>query len=64
MGLLLLIILIVLLLGAIPAWPYSRGWGYQPAGILAVLLIILLILALTGTIAIFPPHGGPVVPAG
>ncbi|MDP1835915.1 MAG: DUF3309 family protein [Chlamydiales bacterium] len=64
MGLILLIIIIVLLLGAVPAWPYSRGWGYQPAAILAVLLLILLILALSGTVVIFPTTAGPVVPVG
>jgi hypothetical protein len=45
---LLLIILILALLGAIPAWPYSRGWGYRPSGILGVLFVIILILALMG----------------
>lgn len=53
MGLVLLIILILLIVGALPAWPYSRGWGYNPAGILAIILIILLILALTGHLAVF-----------
>jgi hypothetical protein len=50
MNLILLIILIVLLLGAIPAWPYSRGWGYFPSGGLGLVLIILLILMLMGKI--------------
>ena len=44
----LLIILILLLIGAVPAWPHSRGWGYGPSGILGLLLIVILILALTG----------------
>lgn len=44
----LLIVLILLLIGAVPAWPHSRGWGYGPSGILGLLLIIILILALTG----------------
>ncbi|HEY6047199.1 MAG TPA: DUF3309 domain-containing protein [Pyrinomonadaceae bacterium] len=47
MGLILLIILIILLLGAIPAWPHSRNWGYGPSGglgLLAVIVIILLLL--------------------
>ena len=48
LGLILLIIVILLLIGAIPAWPYSTGWGYGPSGILGVLLIILLILVLLG----------------
>ncbi len=44
MGLILLIILLILLLGGLPAWPYSRGWGYGPSGALGLLLIILLVL--------------------
>lgn len=46
----LLIILILLLLGAIPAWPYSRNWGYYPGGIIGLLLIILIILMLMGRV--------------
>ncbi|WED42998.1 DUF3309 family protein [Legionella cardiaca] len=46
MSLILLIILVLLLLGVIPAWPYSRGWGYRPSGIVGLLIIILLILLL------------------
>jgi len=52
MGLILLIIIILLLVGALPTWPYSRGWGYNPAGILVVLLIVLIILSLLGHIVI------------
>ncbi|HET6891988.1 MAG TPA: DUF3309 family protein [Pyrinomonadaceae bacterium] len=48
MGTILLIILILLLLGSVPAWPYSRGWGYRPSGIIGVVLIIVLILLLMG----------------
>jgi Protein of unknown function (DUF3309) len=48
MGLILLILLFVLALGAIPSWPYSRSWGYGPSGILGVVLVIILILVLTG----------------
>ena len=48
MGLILLIILIVLLLGAIPTWPHSRGWGYWPSGTLGLIVLILVILLLTG----------------
>jgi hypothetical protein len=44
----LLIILILLLLGALPTWPYSSGWGYYPSGGLGLILLIVLILALTG----------------
>ncbi|HWK63725.1 DUF3309 family protein [Mesorhizobium sp. 1B3] len=46
----LIIILILILLGAIPAWPYSRGWGYGPSGIVGVILVVLLILVLLGRI--------------
>jgi hypothetical protein len=42
----LIIILILILLGAFPAWPYNRGWGYGPSGVIGLILIILLILAL------------------
>ena len=44
----LLIIVILLLIGAVPAWPHSRSWGYGPSGILGVVLVIVLILFLTG----------------
>ena len=44
----LLIVLILLLIGALPAWPYSGGWGYYPSGGLGLVVIILLILLLTG----------------
>jgi hypothetical protein len=44
MGLILLIILILLLIGGIPAWPYSRQWGYGPSGILGLLLVVLILL--------------------
>jgi hypothetical protein len=50
MGTILLIILILLLLGAVPSWPYSRSWGYRPAGLLGVLLIVLLVLLLLNVI--------------
>jgi hypothetical protein len=50
MGLILLIILIVLLVGAAPTWPYSRQWGYYPSGGLGILLLILLILMLAHVI--------------
>ena len=45
---LLLIILILLLIGALPMWPYSGGWGYYPSGGLGVLLVIVIILLLMG----------------
>ena len=44
----LLIILIILLIGALPAWPYSNGWGYYPSGGLGLVVIILLIFVLLG----------------
>ena len=47
-GTLLLIIVVLLLIGAIPSWPYSRGWGYGPSGGLGLLLLILIILLLLG----------------
>ena len=46
----LIIILILLLIGAIPNWGYSRGWGYGPSGIIGVILVIVLILLLLGRI--------------
>jgi hypothetical protein len=48
LGTILLIVLILLLIGAIPAWPHSRGWGYGPSGLLGVVFIILIIMLLTG----------------
>jgi Protein of unknown function (DUF3309) len=48
MGTILLIILILLLIGVLPTWPHSRGWGYWPSGGLGLILLILIILALTG----------------
>ena len=48
LGLILLIITVLLLLGAVPAWPYSRGWGYYPSGALGIVLIILVVLAVSG----------------
>jgi hypothetical protein len=46
LGTILLIILILLLIGAIPSWPYSRGWGYYPSGLLGVVFIVVLVLVL------------------
>ncbi|MBV8474798.1 MAG: DUF3309 domain-containing protein [Hyphomicrobiales bacterium] len=50
MRLLLLILIIILLIGALPSWPYSAGWGYYPSGGLGGLLIILLILVAVGVL--------------
>jgi len=47
-GLILLIITVLLLLGAVPAWPHSRSWGYAPSGTLGLVLVILLVLFLLG----------------
>lgn len=57
MGLVLLIILILLLFGAVPAWPYSRGWGWGPGGLIGLLVFILLILLILNVI----PWGYPAV---
>lgn len=46
----LIIILVLLLIGALPSWGYSRGWGYGPSGLLGVVVIVLLILLLMGRI--------------
>ena len=46
----LVILLILVLIGAIPSWPYSRGWGYYPSGLLGFLVIVVLILILTGVL--------------
>ena len=45
-----IIILILLLIGAVPSWPYSRGWGYYPSGALGIILLIVIILLLMGRI--------------
>ena len=49
-GTILIIILVLLLLGAVPAWPHSRGWGYYPSGLLGLVLLIVVILLLMGRI--------------
>jgi Protein of unknown function (DUF3309) len=46
----LIVLLILLLIGALPSWPYSAGWGYGPGGLLGVVLVIVVILALLGRI--------------
>lgn len=48
LGWIIIIILVILLLGALPAYPYSRKWGYYPSGALTILIIILLVLLLLG----------------
>lgn len=48
LGMILLVVLILMLLGAIPTWPHSRSWGYGPSGGLGLVLVILIVLLLTG----------------
>jgi len=50
LGTVLLIVLILMLVGAVPAWPHSRSWGYYPSGGLGLLVVILLVLVLLGRI--------------
>jgi len=50
MGTILIIILVLLLLGALPTWPYSSGWGYYPSGGLGLILVIIILLVLTGRV--------------
>lgn len=50
MGLIIVIILILLVVGAVPHWGYSRGWGYGPSGLLGLILIIIVILVLLGRV--------------
>jgi hypothetical protein len=50
LGTILLIILLLIVLGALPSWPYSRGWGYYPSGGVGLILVIVLILVLMGRV--------------
>jgi hypothetical protein len=50
LGTILIVVLILLLIGALPAWPYSSGWGYGPTGGIGVLLVILIVLLVLGVI--------------
>jgi hypothetical protein len=50
MGLILIVLLILLVVGAFPSWPYSSGWGYYPSGGLGLVLIIIIVLVLIGRI--------------
>ena len=50
MSLILLVVLVVLLLGALPTWPYSRSWGYYPSGGLGLVVVVVLVLLLAGRI--------------
>ncbi|HOE95213.1 MAG TPA: DUF3309 family protein [Candidatus Sumerlaeota bacterium] len=49
-GMILLILLIMIVLGSLPAWPYSRGWGYYPSGSVGLILIIVIVLLVLGVI--------------
>lgn len=48
MGMILLLVVLVVLIGLVPAWPYSRSWGYRPSGIGGLVLLVLIVLLLTG----------------
>jgi len=61
MGLLLTLIVILVLLSVVPAWPHSRTWGYGPSGVLGAVLLIILILMLIGVLT--PLGWGPATPA-
>ncbi len=50
LGAILLIVIVLMLIGVIPAWPHSRNWGYAPSGVLGTILIIILVLFLMGRI--------------
>ena len=50
LGTILLVVLVILLLGALPAWPHSRSWGYAPSGTLGTVLLVVLVLVLLGRI--------------
>ena len=50
MSIFVLVLLLVLLIGVVPTWPYSRGWGYFPGGIVGILLIVAIVLFATGRI--------------
>jgi hypothetical protein len=47
-GTILLIILILMLVGALPSWPYSRAWGYYPSGIVGIIVVVLIVLLIMG----------------
>ncbi|UHD16424.1 DUF3309 family protein [Thiocapsa bogorovii] len=50
LGTILLVVLILILVGVIPTWPHSRGWGYAPSGVIGLILVVVLILFLLGRI--------------
>ena len=50
LSLILLIVLVMLLVGALPSWPYSRSWGYAPSGLMTLVVVVVVLLAFTGRI--------------
>lgn len=50
LGSILLLVIVLMILGVIPAWPHSRGWGYRPSGALGVVLVVVLVLFLMGRV--------------
>jgi len=48
LGIILLIVLVLILIGAVPTWPYSRSWGYAPSGVLGLVVVVILVLLLLG----------------
>ncbi|MGV3726023.1 DUF3309 family protein [Hydrogenophaga sp.] len=48
LGTILLIVLVLLLLGVVPTWPHSKGWGYGPSGVLGIVLVVVIVMLLTG----------------
>ena len=48
LGTILLILVVLVLIGALPAWPYSRGWGYMPSGVIGAIVVLLLLLVVFG----------------
>jgi Protein of unknown function (DUF3309) len=50
LGTILLIVLVLMLVGVIPTWPHSRGWGYAPSGVVGIVVVVLLVLLLMGRI--------------
>ncbi len=50
LGTILIVVLLLMLFGAWPSWPYSRGWGYYPSGMLGLILIVILVLAVAGRV--------------
>jgi hypothetical protein len=64
MGLILLIVLVILLLGTVPAYPYSASWGYGPSGLFGLLVVVLLLMLIFGALPLgFAPVAHPVIVA-